>query len=124
MLQPHHKKIAIIGCAGSGKTTLAFLLQKLNLPIYHLDQYYWKPNWERSGARRISRAFIMNFASAMHGSWKVHIINYLHNARVSQMSLSFLMPLVINVYGMSSNARSYILARKFRVARAGVSNIF
>ncbi len=49
MLQPHHKKIAIIGCAGSGKTTLALLLQeKFKLPLYHLDQYYWKPNWERS----------------------------------------------------------------------------
>lgn len=42
------KKIAIIGCAGSGKTTLALKLSKLlNLPVYHLDQYYWKPNWER-----------------------------------------------------------------------------
>lgn len=42
------KKIAIIGCAGSGKTTLAIKLSKLlNLPIYHLDQYYWKPNWQR-----------------------------------------------------------------------------
>lgn len=48
MIKPHHKKIAIIGCAGSGKTTLAFQLQKkLNLPLYHLDEYYWKPGWER-----------------------------------------------------------------------------
>lgn len=48
MLKPHHKKIAIIGCAGSGKTTLAFKLKKkLNLPLYHLDQYYWKPGWGR-----------------------------------------------------------------------------
>lgn len=39
----------IIGCAGSGKTTLAFKLQeKLNLPLIHLDQHYWKPNWQRS----------------------------------------------------------------------------
>lgn len=43
-----HKKIAIIGCAGSGKTTLAFALQrKLQLPLYHLDQYYWLPHWQR-----------------------------------------------------------------------------
>ena len=43
------KKIAIIGNAGSGKSTLAYKLQqKLNLPIYHLDQYYWKPNWGRT----------------------------------------------------------------------------
>lgn len=49
MIKPHHKKIAIIGCAGSGKTTLAFKLkEKLNLPLYHLDQYYWKPGWQRA----------------------------------------------------------------------------
>lgn len=43
-----YKKIAIVGCAGSGKTTLALELQKkLQLPLYHLDQYYWLPNWER-----------------------------------------------------------------------------
>ena len=48
MLKPH-KKIAIIGCAGSGKTTLALRLHKqLNLPLYHLDQYYWLPGWERT----------------------------------------------------------------------------
>lgn len=40
MSQTHHKKIVIVGNAGSGKTTLAFQLQnKLNLPLYHLDQY-------------------------------------------------------------------------------------
>jgi len=48
MIKSYHRKIAIIGCAGSGKTTLGFQLQKkLNLPVYHLDQYYWQPNWER-----------------------------------------------------------------------------
>lgn len=48
-ITPLHKKIMIIGCAGSGKTTLAFKLkEKLNLPLIHLDQYYWKPNWQRT----------------------------------------------------------------------------
>lgn len=48
MITPDHKKIAIIGCAGSGKTYLAFQLQKkLCLPLCHLDQYYWGPNWQR-----------------------------------------------------------------------------
>jgi adenylate kinase family enzyme len=41
------KRIAIIGNAGSGKSTLARKLQQIvNLPIYHLDKYFWKPNWE------------------------------------------------------------------------------
>lgn len=43
------KKIAIIGNAGSGKS---FLAQKLHtifkLPVYHLDQYFWKPGWVES----------------------------------------------------------------------------
>lgn len=56
MINVHHKKIAIIGCAGSGKTTLAFQLhKKLNLPLYHLDQYYWKPQWQRSEFEEFSK---------------------------------------------------------------------
>ena len=40
------QKIAIIGSPGSGKSTLALELhKKLGLPLYHLDQYFWKPNW-------------------------------------------------------------------------------
>lgn len=42
------EKVAIIGCSGSGKSTFADRLQKkLDLPLYHLDFFYWKPNWER-----------------------------------------------------------------------------
>src|SRR3989338_7021185 len=45
------KKIAVIGCSGSGKTYLSFTLQeKLQLPLIHLDQYAWKPNWEKVDA--------------------------------------------------------------------------
>jgi len=40
------KKIVIIGSGGSGKSTLAKNLGTiLNLPVYHLDYYYWKPDW-------------------------------------------------------------------------------
>jgi adenylate kinase family enzyme len=41
-------KIAIIGCPGSGKSTLAKKMQELlRLPLHHLDQYFWKPGWQR-----------------------------------------------------------------------------
>lgn len=40
------KKIVIIGSGGSGKSTLARKLgERLGIPVYHLDQLFWKPNW-------------------------------------------------------------------------------
>jgi len=42
-------KIAILGNCGSGKTTLGIELSAiLNIPIYHLDQYYYKAGWEKA----------------------------------------------------------------------------
>ncbi|WP_028594706.1 DNA topology modulation protein [Paenibacillus assamensis] len=39
-------KIMIIGSPGSGKSTFARKLGTLTkLPIYHLDAYYWRPDW-------------------------------------------------------------------------------
>src|SRR5688572_23858991 len=41
-------KIAIVGSPGSGKSTLALkLYQILHIPLYHIDQYFWKPGWQR-----------------------------------------------------------------------------
>ncbi|MEM1216361.1 MAG: DNA topology modulation protein [Bacteroidota bacterium] len=41
------QKVMIIGCCGAGKSTLAKRLhEQTSLPLYHLDQYYWKPNWQ------------------------------------------------------------------------------
>jgi len=41
------ERIIIIGCPGAGKTTLARALkEKLGLPLVHLDQLWWKENWE------------------------------------------------------------------------------
>ncbi len=43
------KRIAIMGCSGSGKSTLARALgAALDLPVHHLDKYYWQPDWQES----------------------------------------------------------------------------
>jgi len=40
------KRIMIIGSGGAGKSTFARQLGEiLNLPVHHLDAYYWKPGW-------------------------------------------------------------------------------
>ena len=41
------KKILILGAPGSGKTFLSTeLSKKLSIPVYHLDNYYYKSGWQ------------------------------------------------------------------------------
>ncbi len=40
------QRILILGNCGAGKSTLAVKLGKVTkLPVFHLDRYFWKPNW-------------------------------------------------------------------------------
>ncbi len=41
------KKVAIVGRPGAGKTTFALEISKLlNIPVYHLDRYFFIKNWQ------------------------------------------------------------------------------
>jgi adenylate kinase family enzyme len=43
------KRIAIVGCSGGGKSTLARALGAyLGLPVVHFDALFWKPGWVES----------------------------------------------------------------------------
>lgn len=50
------KRIAIMGCSGSGKSTLARALGvALNLPVHHLDTYYWQPDWQEADSETFAK---------------------------------------------------------------------
>lgn len=41
------KKITIIGNGGAGKSTLALALgESTGIPVHHLDQLIWRPDWQ------------------------------------------------------------------------------
>lgn len=43
------KRIVVIGCGGSGKSTFSRrLVQRLGLDVIHLDAEYWRPGWEKT----------------------------------------------------------------------------
>jgi adenylate kinase family enzyme len=40
------KRVAVVGCGGSGKSRLARALgRELSLPVIHIDAEYWCPGW-------------------------------------------------------------------------------
>ena len=40
------QRICVIGCGGTGKSTLSRLLgERLGLPVFHLDAVIWQPGW-------------------------------------------------------------------------------
>ncbi len=66
------KKILIVGGPGSGKTFCAMKLsEKLKIPVYHLDHYYYKPNWvvvDRAEFIAIQRNIIQKDAWIIDGN--------------------------------------------------------
>ena len=40
-----YKRVAVIGCPGGGKSTFSRALRdRVDLPLYHLDAIYWRPD--------------------------------------------------------------------------------
>ncbi len=43
------QKVMVLGCCGAGKSTFARQLHSITeLELVHLDQYYWKANWQET----------------------------------------------------------------------------
>lgn len=70
-------RIAVIGCPGSGKTTLANNLGKiLNRPVVHLDKVLWNPNWEMLPYEQrviIHNELINGDNWLIDGMWRSHL---------------------------------------------------
>jgi adenylate kinase family enzyme len=46
MNEKSYNKILIIGCSGAGKSTLSIeLVERLQLPVLHLDALFWNEGW-------------------------------------------------------------------------------
>ena len=68
-----NEKIAIVGCGGAGKSTLAcYLGERLGLPVYHLDAELWKPGWvmtEREEEIKIIKRLAQSEAWIIDGNY-------------------------------------------------------
>jgi adenylate kinase family enzyme len=67
------RRIAIIGCAGAGKSTLARDLgTHLDLPVTHLDRLFWQPGWqptERTRWQEIQRELVAGGQWVLDGNY-------------------------------------------------------
>ncbi|HTV90187.1 MAG TPA: hypothetical protein VME41_14330 [Stellaceae bacterium] len=67
------RRIVVLGCAGSGKTTLAVCLgERLDLPVVHLDLLYWRPGWQA----RDTAGFLARVAASLASDAWVSEGNY------------------------------------------------
>ena len=67
------KKINVIGTTGSGKSTFSKALsEKLGYSCIHMDQLFWKPNWEQA----TDDEFISKVLAAVSGETWVLDGNY------------------------------------------------
>ncbi|MDD3410823.1 MAG: topology modulation protein [Eubacteriales bacterium] len=49
------ERILVVGCPGSGKSTLSFALaDRLRLPVVHLDQLFWRAGWQQVSQEEFS----------------------------------------------------------------------
>lgn len=77
-------RIAVIGCPGSGKTTLSNKLGKiLCRKVIHLDKVLWNPNWEMlpyDERKIIHDNLIAADNWLIDGMWRSHLVDRIERA--------------------------------------------
>jgi len=62
------KKICVIGPCGAGKSTLAKEIASiLKIPLFHLDQLFWKENWQSIGQDALKKKLV--HVMETHTTW-------------------------------------------------------
>ncbi|MEG2014239.1 MAG: hypothetical protein RR086_00760 [Clostridia bacterium] len=84
MINQADKRIMIVGCPASGKTTFARLLGSLiGREIIHLDKILWKPNWEEmpyEQRKKIHDTLIQEDEWLIEGMWRSHVADRIERA--------------------------------------------
>lgn len=76
------ERIVIVGCAGTGKSTLARRLGALTrLPVVHLDALFWEPGWRESDPAVFRQRVIEALAG---GAW---ITDGIYNSKTFDLRL-------------------------------------
>jgi adenylate kinase family enzyme len=53
------KRVLIIGTSGCGKSTLARrLADRLSLPYFRSDPFYWEDNWKPASSKRVQQQLL------------------------------------------------------------------
>ena len=79
-------RIAVVGSGGAGKSTLSEKLSGiLNITVYHLDTYFWKPGWQMSDTtswNEINDKLVNNENWIIDGNFKSTMANRLEAADI------------------------------------------
>ncbi|WP_019909862.1 DNA topology modulation protein [Paenibacillus sp. HW567] len=67
------QRVLIIGSAGAGKSTLSRRIgEALNIPVIHLDAFYWQPGWvatEREEWEQVVKAHVAKDTWVLDGNY-------------------------------------------------------
>lgn len=103
-------RILVLGSPGAGKTTITDLLStKLELPVLHIDNIYWKDAWIKYSNKEISDSillFLQNKKWIIDGNYQ----NFYLNRRINDAELIIFLDFnsIISIYRVIKRHIKYI----------------